>query len=65
MFINFSHAFSFNFFEKFQRWKNENVQQRTNALPSRLFEDQLQFHDRKEPQKYLKMVVNFGSVLTN
>ena len=35
-----------NFLRSFHRWKNENVQQRTNALFSWPFEVQLQVHIR-------------------
>ena len=37
-------------------WIIENFQQRTNSLSNRLFEGQLQFHVRKEPQNYNKLV---------
>ena len=40
-----------NFLRSFHRWENEKVQLRTNALFSRLFNGQLQFHVRKDSQK--------------
>ena len=45
-----------NFLRSFHSWKIENVQQRTNSVSSRLFEDQLQFNVRKEPHNDLKLV---------
>ena len=45
-----------NFLRSFHRWKNENLQQRTNALSSRLFDGQLQFGVRKEPQNDTEIV---------
>ena len=45
--------------QRFHRRKNENVQQLTNALFSRLFEGQLQSQVRIEPQKDPKTVKNF------
>ena len=57
-----------NFLRSFHRWKNENVQQRSNALSSRLFEGQLQFHFRKETQNDTPTIVekkHFSSGLTN
>ena len=47
---------NFDFLRNFYCWKNENIHQRTNALSSRLFENQLQFHVRKEPQNDPKIV---------
>ena len=44
------------FLRRFHRWKTENPQQRTNALCSRFFEGELQFHVRKEPQNDPKIV---------
>ena len=41
---------------RFHIWKIEKVQQRTKSLSSRLFEGQLQFHVRKEPQTGPKLV---------
>ena len=38
------------FLRSFPSWKNENVQQRQNALSSRLFEGQLRFYVRREPE---------------
>ena len=43
-------------FRGFHRWEKENPQQRTNALFSRFFEVELQFHVRKEPQNGPKKV---------
>ena len=37
-----------NFSRRFHRWKIENVQQQTNALFSRPFENKLLFHVRRE-----------------
>ena len=56
-----------NFFRHFHRWKTGNPQQRTNALFSRFFEGELQFHVRKEPQNDPKIVekIGFGSCSTN
>ena len=62
--LNFSYAKFSNFLRRFYRWKNEHVQQRTNALSSRLFEGQLQFHVRKEPQIDTKIAKKIGSCLT-
>ena len=45
-----------NFLRSFYGWKFENVQQRTNAFSSRLFEGRLQFHVRKEPQSDPELV---------
>ena len=56
------------FLGRFQKWKVENVQQRTNALSSKLFEGELKFHVRKEPQNGPKLVekkTSYDSVLTN
>ena len=35
---------------RFNCWKKENPQQQTNALLSRFFEGELQFHVKKEPR---------------
>ena len=54
------------FFGKFPSLEEKNPQKRTNALFSRFFASELQFHVRKEPQNYPKIVEkNFGSCLTN
>ena len=56
------------FLRRFHHWKTENPQQRTNALFSRYFECELQFHVRKEPQNDPKKVgkkTSFGSCSTN
>ena len=44
------------FLRRFHRWKTENPQQRTNALFSRFFEGELQFHVRKDPRNDSKTV---------
>ena len=54
------------FFEKFPSLEEENPPKRTNALFSRFFTGELQFHVRKEPQNDPKIVEkSFGSCLTN
>ena len=53
--FNVSYAKVLNFLRSIHRWKKENPQQRTNALFSRLFEGELQFHVKKEPQNDPKM----------
>ena len=45
-----------NIFRTFHRLMNENVQQRTIVLSSRIFEGQFQFHVWKKPQNNHKMV---------
>ena len=39
-----------NFLRSFHRWKKKNPPKRTNALFSRFFAGEFQFHVRKEPQ---------------
>ena len=56
------------FFETFPSLEEENPQQQTNALFSRFFEGELQFHVRQEPQNDPKIVekkTSFGSCSTN
>ena len=44
------------FLRNFHRWKKKNPQKRTNALFSRFFAGELQFHVKKEPQNDPKKV---------
>ena len=44
------------FLRSFHLWKNENVQQRRNALFGMLFDGQLQFHAREKHQNDPKLV---------
>ena len=53
---NVPYANFHSFLRIFHSSKNENVQQRTIALPGWLFEGQLQFHVRKEPQNVTEVV---------
>ena len=46
-----------NFLRNFYRWNIANVQQRTAAVFSKFFEDQLQFHFRKQPQNDPEIVL--------
>ena len=56
------------FFEKFPSLEEKKPPQRTNALCSRFFEGELQFHVKKEPQidpKKVEKKTSFGSCSTN
>ena len=54
---------SYEFLRRFHRWKTEILQQRMNALFSRFFEGELQFHVRKEPRNDPKIVEKRKQVL--